>query len=54
MEDVWSQGDAQLEVAMSSGREQMVIATAEKMKLFGSAGKSRVCEKFSTEGLRKW
>lgn len=54
IEDVWNKGDAQLEVAMANGREYMVAATAEKMKLFGSAGKAPVYEKFSIDGSRRW
>ena len=41
MEDVWRQGDRQLEEAMSAGRDRMVAATIEKMRLYGCAGRAR-------------
>lgn len=40
IEDVWSQGDRQLEEAMAEGRSRMVAATVEKMELYGCAGKA--------------
>lgn len=40
IEAVWSQGDRQLEEAMAEGRERMVGATVEKMKLYGCAGRA--------------
>jgi len=39
IEEVWSQGDRQLEEAMSEGRERMIAATVEKMELYGCAGR---------------
>ncbi|GEP40017.1 fructose-bisphosphate aldolase [Nocardioides psychrotolerans] len=41
MEDVWRQGDRQLEEAMAEGRDRMVAATVEKMRLYGCAGRAR-------------
>jgi fructose-bisphosphate aldolase, class II len=41
MLDVWSKGDRQLEDAMAEGRKRMVVATIEKMKLYGCAGKAK-------------
>lgn len=38
LESVFAQGDRQLEEAMSEGRERMVAATAEKMRLYGCSG----------------
>lgn len=38
-ESVWATGDRQLEEAMAEGRERMVEATVEKIKLYGCAGK---------------
>lgn len=40
IEDVWSQGDRQLEEAMAEGRSRMVAATVDKMELYGCAGKA--------------
>ncbi|WP_211287000.1 class II fructose-bisphosphate aldolase [Georgenia soli] len=37
MEAVWSEGDRQLEEAMAEGRERMIAATVEKMRLYGCA-----------------
>lgn len=37
IEAVWSQGDRQLEEAMSEGRSRMIAATVEKMELYGCA-----------------
>lgn len=54
IEEEWAKGDAQLEVAMANGREFMIAAAVEKMKLFGSAGKSSVFERSSIERGRKW
>ena len=34
-EDVWAQGDRQLEEAMTEGRKRMIPATIEKMRLYG-------------------
>jgi fructose-bisphosphate aldolase, class II len=42
IEAVWAQGDRQLEEAMAEGRERMVAATVEKMRLYGCAGQARV------------
>lgn len=41
MLDVWSKGDRQLEDAMAEGRKRMIVATIEKMKLYGCAGKAK-------------
>jgi fructose-bisphosphate aldolase class II len=38
IEAVWAQGDRQLETAMAEGRERMIAATIEKMRLYGCAG----------------
>lgn len=40
IEDVWSQGDRQLEEAMAEGRSRMVAATVDKMELYGCAGRA--------------
>ncbi len=40
IEAVWSRGDRQLEEAMAEGRERMIAATVQKMKLYGCAGKA--------------
>ncbi len=40
IEETWAQGDRQLEEAMRRGRELMVAATVEKMRLYGCAGKA--------------
>lgn len=53
MEDTWAKGDAQLEIAMSIGREYMVEATIEKMVLYGTAGKARISES-PVRSDRKW
>ena len=39
IEETWAQGDRQLETAMSRGRELMIEATADKMRLYGCAGR---------------
>ncbi len=39
-EAVWARGDRQLEEAMAEGRDRMIDATIEKMKLYGCAGKT--------------
>ncbi|GAB2734661.1 class II fructose-bisphosphate aldolase [Sinomonas soli] len=41
IEDVWARGDRQLEEAMAEGRERMIEATVQKMKLYGCAGKAQ-------------
>jgi len=38
IEEKWSEGDRQLEDAMSLGRERMIVATVEKMREYGCAG----------------
>ena len=38
IEEKWSEGDRQLEEAMSLGRERMIVATVEKMREYGCAG----------------
>ena len=40
IEKTWSQGDRQLEEALSAGRELMIAATVEKMQLYGCAGRA--------------
>ena len=37
---VWADGDRQFEDALTEGRERMIAATVEKMKLYGCAGKA--------------
>ena len=41
IEDVWLQGDRQLEEAMTIGRERMVAATIQKMQEYGCAGQAQ-------------
>ena len=41
MLDVWSEGDRQLEDAMAEGRRRMIVATIEKMRLYGCSGKAK-------------
>jgi fructose-bisphosphate aldolase class II len=38
IEEKWSEGDRQLEEAMSLGRDRMIVATVEKMHEYGCAG----------------
>lgn len=40
IEQVWAQGDRQLEEALSVGRDLMVEATIEKLREYGSLGRS--------------
>lgn len=40
IEEMWSQGDRQLEEAMRRGKELMIEATVEKMRLYGCAGRA--------------
>ncbi|MFT4288034.1 class II fructose-bisphosphate aldolase [Nocardioides sp.] len=40
IEAVWEQGDRQFEEAVAEGRERMIAATVEKMKLYGCAGQA--------------
>ncbi|MYU21255.1 class II fructose-bisphosphate aldolase [Streptomyces sp. SID8352] len=40
IEAVWQQGDRQFEEAVAEGRERMLAATVEKMKLYGCAGQA--------------
>lgn len=42
IEQVWSQGDRQLEEALAEGRDLMVAATVEKLRQYGCLGRSRV------------
>ena len=42
IEDVWAQGDRQLENALAEGRTRMVAATVDKLRVYGCAGRSRV------------
>ena len=43
-ESVWAKGDRQLEEAMAEGRDRMVEATVEKMRLYGCAGQAALAE----------
>ena len=54
IEEVWSKGDAQLEVAMTKGREFMIQATIEKMELYGSAGRTSGSNLSATQAGRFW
>jgi fructose-bisphosphate aldolase, class II len=40
IEDVWAEGDRQLEEAMAEGHERMTAATVAKMQLYGCAGRA--------------
>ena len=40
IEETWAQGDRQLEEAMAAGRERMIAATVDKMRLYGCAGRA--------------
>ena len=40
LESVFAQGDRQLEEAMAEGRDRMVAATVDKMRLYGCAGRA--------------
>ena len=42
IEDVWSKGDRQLEEALAEGRSRMVVATVNKLRSYGCAGRSAV------------
>ncbi len=42
IEQVWSQGDRQLEDAFAEGRSRMVAATVDKLRSYGCAGRSAV------------
>ena len=42
IEQVWSQGDRQLEDALAEGRSRMVAATLVKLRSYGCAGRSPV------------
>ncbi|MGZ4695109.1 MAG: class II fructose-bisphosphate aldolase [Acidimicrobiales bacterium] len=44
IEAVWGLGDRQLEEAMAEGRDRMVMATIDKMKLYGCAGRATAAE----------
>lgn len=44
IEAVWGLGDRQLEEAMAEGRDRMVTATIDKMKLYGCAGRATTTE----------
>ena len=54
IEDVWAKGDAQLEIAMTKGREYMVEVTSKKMALFDSVGRVNRISQFSADSCRKW
>ena len=40
IEETWAQGDRQFEEAVARGRELMIDATVEKLRLYGCAGKA--------------
>lgn len=40
LEAVFAEGDRQLEEAMAEGRERMIAATVDKMRLYGCAGRA--------------
>jgi fructose-bisphosphate aldolase class II len=42
IEQVWAEGDRQLEEAVAAGRELMVAATVDKLREYGCAGRSAV------------
>lgn len=54
IEEIWSNGDAQLETAMSKGREYMTQATVQKMQLFGSGLKVSYTANHSLNSQRSW
>lgn len=54
IEDVWTGRDEQFEVAMSRGRELMIEATKEKMRLYGCAGKARSFVQIPVAVARSW
>ena len=54
MEEIWSNGDAQLETAMDKGREYMTQATVNKIHLFGSNGKANFSANHSLNTSRGW
>ncbi len=54
IEQSWSQGDCQLEIAMARGRELMTEATFEKMRLYGCAGSATELRSKVTPALRHW
>jgi ketose-bisphosphate aldolase len=54
IEEVWGRGDAQLETAMTNGRDLMIEKTIEKMQLFRSAEKVQVMSRFADQVGRKW
>jgi ketose-bisphosphate aldolase len=54
IEEVWGKGDAQLETAMTNGRDLMIEKTIEKMRLFRSAEKVQVTSRFADQVGRKW
>jgi NAD(P)-dependent dehydrogenase (short-subunit alcohol dehydrogenase family) len=49
IEEKWSEGDRQLEEAMSLGRERMIVATVEKMREYGCAGRANYGTPISLE-----
>lgn len=51
IEQTWAQGDRQLEEALNRGREMMVEATLDKMRLYGCAGHSSSGEPVSRSTL---
>ena len=54
IEESWSDGDRQLEVALARGRELMTEATIEKMRLYGCAGSAAELRSRVTLPLRHW
>ncbi|MFZ4079336.1 MAG: class II fructose-bisphosphate aldolase [Microbacteriaceae bacterium] len=49
IEEKWSEGDRQLEEAMSLGRDRMIVATVEKMREYGCAGRANYGTPISLE-----
>jgi len=54
IEETWAEGDRQFETAVTRGRDLMVEATIEKMRLYGCAGKANVVEPVVSAGSRGW
>lgn len=53
IEETWAQGDRQFETAVARGRELMVEATIDKMKLYGCAGHATEFT-LAAAGARTW
>lgn len=54
IEETWAQGDRQFETAVARGRELMVEATIDKMRLYGCAGKANVVPALASTASRGW